>query len=70
MREEVMKLFKKKKKKPVLKPNTDLEAIELPVGLEKKSETKIKNNIKSIIKARQSSEGLSVTDNGSETIDE
>jgi len=51
-----MKLFKKKKKKPVLKPNTDLEAIELPVGLEKK-------------KARQSSEGLSVTDNGSETID-
>ena len=57
MREEVMKLFKKKKKKPVLKPNTDLEAIELPVGLEKK-------------KARQSSSGLSVTDNGSETIDE
>jgi len=57
MREGTMRLFKKKKKKPVLKPNTDLEAIELPVGLEKK-------------KARQSSEGLSVTDNGSETIDE
>ena len=57
MREETMRLFKKKKKKPALKPNKDLETIELPVGLEKK-------------KARQSSEGLSVTDDGSETIDE
>ena len=54
-----MKLFKKKKKKPVLKPNTDLEAIELPVGLEKKKASSL----------QQSSEGLSVTDNGSETID-
>lgn len=31
-----MALFKKKKKKSVLKPNKDLETIELPVGLEKK----------------------------------
>ena len=59
MREETMRLFKKKKKKPVLKPNKDLEAIELPVGLEKKKASSL----------RQSPDELSVTDNGSETID-
>ena len=55
MREETMRLFKKKKKKPALKPNKDLETIELPVGLEKKPASSFSE--------------LSVTDNGSETID-
>ena len=59
MREETMRLFKKKKKKPVLKPSNDLETIELPIGLEKK-----RRNI-----LQQSSDELSITDNGSETID-
>jgi hypothetical protein len=54
-----MRLFKKKKKKPALKPNKDLETIELPVGLEKKKASSL----------RQSPDELSVTDNGSETID-
>ncbi len=59
MREETMRLFKKKKKKPALKPNKDLETIELPVGLEKKKASSL----------RQSRAELSVTDNGYETID-
>ena len=57
-----MGLFKKKKKQPVLKPNNDLKTIELPIGLEKKRTVIQKRTI-------TRSETLSVTDNGSETID-
>ena len=58
-----MGLFKKKKKQPVLKPNNDLKTIELPIGLEKKRTVIQKRTI------TRSIETLSVTDNGSETID-
>tara|TARA_R100001163_G_C4903544_1_gene91061 strand:- start:203 stop:388 length:186 start_codon:yes stop_codon:yes gene_type:complete len=60
MREGVMRLFKKKKKKPALDQKNDIKPIDLPIGLEKKKIRKSRS--KNLM-------GLSVADNDSETID-